>query len=481
MPGPLGPSSIPTPAAPTPPTPTPALTAGTYRHYQVSAINYAGTGPASAMAGASTPVDFDVNSSLIPAGLGEGDSFRLLFLSSTRRALSSIDIADYNTFVQDRATNGHESIQPYANTFRAVGSTGKVDARDNTSTTYTTTSKGVPIYWVAGNKVADDYEDFYDGEWDDEANVTNEAGGTGLDTSDADNFPGTGSRHDGTEKRVSSTLSRALGRNNVAVGRPNSDGSNHGPLSSNTHPPKAALRPVYGLSPVFTVVMATAPDAITNLAATATSSTQIDLDWSAPDANGATISGYRIEVSPDGTSNWTELVASTGTAASSYSHTGLTPGTTRHYRVSAINAIGTGPASNVDGATTPFPPGAPTDLSARAEGATRIDLVWSAPGSDGGGAIRGYRIEVSTNAGAAWTDLVTDTRSTATAYSHTGLTPGAYRHYRVSAINAVGTGPGLQRRRRHHAGRDRLQLGTGSLRPFPRRLLPPAVPLLHEA
>ena len=58
------------------------------------------------------------------------------------------------------------SIRPYSSHFRVVGSTNAVDARDNTSTTYTATDKGVAIYWLNGSKVADDYEDFYDGSWD---------------------------------------------------------------------------------------------------------------------------------------------------------------------------------------------------------------------------------------------------------------------------------------------------------------------------
>ena len=85
-------------------------------------------------------------------------------------------------------------------------------------------------------------------------------------------------------------------------------------------------------------------------------------------------------------------------------------------------------------------PGAPVGLTATASGPTEIGLSWSAPASDGGAAITGYRIEVS-NDGSSWGDLVADTNSTGTTYSHTGLTLGDTRHYRVSAINPAGTGP----------------------------------------
>ena len=84
-------------------------------------------------------------------------------------------------------------------------------------------------------------------------------------------------------------------------------------------------------------------------------------------------------------------------------------------------------------------PGAPTGLTATADGPTEIDLSWTAPSDDGGTDITGYRIEVSTN-GSSWSDLVANTNSTATSYSHTGLTAWSTRHYRVSAINSAGTG-----------------------------------------
>ena len=45
-------------------------------------------------------------------------------------------------------------------------------------------------------------------------------------------------------------------------------------------------------------------------------------------------------------------MADTNSTTISYSHTGLTAGSTRHYRVFAINSAGTGPASSSDSATT---------------------------------------------------------------------------------------------------------------------------------
>ena len=95
--------------------------------------------------------------------------------------------------------------------------------------------------------------------------------------------------------------------------------------------------------------------------------------------------------------------------------------------------------SDVVRITVQSAPGAPTGLTATADGPTEIDLSWTAPSDDGGTDITGYRIKVSTN-GSSWSDLVANTNSTATSYSHTGLTAWSTRHYRVSAINSAGTG-----------------------------------------
>ena len=48
--------------------------------------------------------------SLIPAGLGPGDQFRLLFVSSTTRDATSSDIADYDAHLQSAAAACHDAV-----------------------------------------------------------------------------------------------------------------------------------------------------------------------------------------------------------------------------------------------------------------------------------------------------------------------------------------------------------------------------------
>ena len=115
------------------------------------------------------------------------------------------------------------------------------------------------------------------------------------------------------------------------------------PLQITTTTRDAAYAVAYAIS--------TAPLAITDLAATAAGRTVINLAWTAPDDKGASITGYKIEVSLDN-STWTELIADTASALTTYQHTGLTASSRRYYRVSAINSVGTAVPSNVANATT---------------------------------------------------------------------------------------------------------------------------------
>ena len=130
-----------------------------------------------------------------------------------------------------------------------------------------------------------------------------------------------------------------------------------------------------GLLFVLTTLLATAAEAQTpttlageptNLGATTIGKTRNRLSWTAPaDTGGAdvAITGYKIEYSapdhllPSDTNVWEVLEVDTGSASTTYDHDHeLGPGVRLEYRVSAINALGAGDASNVDDATTPAAP-----------------------------------------------------------------------------------------------------------------------------
>jgi len=88
-------------------------------------------------------------------------------------------------------------------------------------------------------------------------------------------------------------------------------------------------------------VTKTKPSQPTSLVATATSQNQINLSWKVPSNNGGEpITGYKIEAS-EGGGNYQMISQNTATSTT-YSHTGLKPGTSYFYRVYAINSIGTG-------------------------------------------------------------------------------------------------------------------------------------------
>ena len=173
--------------------------------------------------------------------------------------------------------------------------------------------------------------------------------------------------------------------------------------------------------------------------ATSGSTTSLDVTWTAPTNTGPAITSYDLQYREGTSGSFTAGPQNvTGTSAAIAS---LMASTSHQVQVRATNAEGDGawsfPGTGRTGASVP---GAPTSLSATASGSTQIDLSWTAPGSDGGSSITGYKIEVSSDGGANWTVHVATTGNPATTYSHIGLAAGTTRHYRVSAINANGAG-----------------------------------------
>jgi hypothetical protein len=96
------------------------------------------------------------------------------------------------------------------------------------------------------------------------------------------------------------------------------------------------------------------------LVATAVSASEINLSWT---DNANYEAAYVVERSLDGSTGWTELTPTLAADTTSYSDTGLSEGTTYHYRVKATNANGSSGYSNTANATTEASPPPPLTLN----------------------------------------------------------------------------------------------------------------------
>jgi hypothetical protein len=168
---------------------------------------------------------------------------------------------------------------------------------------------------------------------------------------------------------------------------------------------------------------------------------QATVTWSAPAADGGSpLTGYVLEHSEDGGTTWT-ATADVDATHTDYTATGLTNGDTVHFRVSARNAAGTGPAATPQTVTPRTVADAPAPLTATPGDGT-VELNWPTPADDGGAPVTGYRIEISTDDGTSWSTVVADTGSTGTRYVATGLDNGTPVTFRVGALNAAGVSAG---------------------------------------
>ena len=171
------------------------------------------------------------------------------------------------------------------------------------------------------------------------------------------------------------------------------------------------------------------PTAPGNLAASAISTTQINLSWV---DNATNETGYKIERKTGAGGTYAQI-ATAGANATSYNDTGLTTGTTYFYRVRATSSSGDSAYSNEASATTLLSvPGAPTGLTATAISGSQINLSWSDVANE-----TGFKIERKTGAGGTYAQIGT-TGANVTTYSDTGLTAGTTYFYRVRATNASG-------------------------------------------
>jgi hypothetical protein len=170
---------------------------------------------------------------------------------------------------------------------------------------------------------------------------------------------------------------------------------------------------------------------------------QITLNWSAPSVNGGSaITGYKIY---DSSNLTTAKYDGTDNLATTYTINGLTNGTEYTYRVFAINTIGISLVF-ASATTRSGLPGTPTGFTAVAANISAI-LSWTAPSSNGGSAILGYKVY---NAAGQIYDgsnnmFITDigviyTTSGALILTKTltGLVNGTQYTFTIFAVNSVG-------------------------------------------
>jgi len=194
----------------------------------------------------------------------------------------------------------------------------------------------------------------------------------------------------------------------------------------------------------YSASLAAAPVAVPSvpLSPTATPSSQaVALAWSLPASDGGSaITDYKIEYTLSNSTAWT-VFAHTASTTRAANIVGLSNGTQYSFRISAVNAVGTGIASTPVLAT----PVATATLSAPLNligqtGRQSVTLSWQQPSSIPGGAITDYIIESSVNTGTTWS-TVNDGVSAALSSSITGLSSTIAYSFRVKAVNATGTSP----------------------------------------
>lgn len=165
---------------------------------------------------------------------------------------------------------------------------------------------------------------------------------------------------------------------------------------------------------------------------------QIRVTWQAPAFAGSSpISEYRVYRGASPGTETLHAVTAAGTLA--ITDSGLSPGETLSYRVSAVNAIGEGPASASAIGRAPDVPGPPRDVAAEPGPAiASIEVTWDAPADNGGLAITRYFIERAEMDG-EFAPLA-DVPASVTELVDEDLFPLVSYRYRVLARNAVGTG-----------------------------------------
>jgi alpha-galactosidase len=200
-----------------------------------------------------------------------GDQYRLVFHTSATTAATSADIATYNAWVQGLADASPLNIGAiYGATWKVIGSTAAVDARDNTSTNPAVNGSGHAIFLLDGSTlVAINYADLWDGAIQNIINIT-EQGTTWA------YWPWTGTLTDGTAG-TGGSAGNPLGSTGQ-VGQGNASSTTDWVWRVWTMDPPEYLMPMYALSDPLVIILAGATNP-SPANGTTVPAGDVDLSW----------------------------------------------------------------------------------------------------------------------------------------------------------------------------------------------------------
>jgi fibronectin type 3 domain-containing protein len=185
----------------------------------------------------------------------------------------------------------------------------------------------------------------------------------------------------------------------------------------------------------------TPPSTPTGLTATAASSSEINLMWTASTDNVG-VASYQIHRCQGSGCN-SYVTVGTVPPQTSFSDTGLSAATSYTYYLVAADAAGNQSANSATATATTLtssggggdttPPTAPTGLGATVVSSTQINLAWTASTDNVG--VTGYLVERCSGTGC--TNFVQIASPTTTSYSDSTLSASTPYSYRVRATDAA--------------------------------------------
>ena len=163
---------------------------------------------------------------------------------------------------------------------------------------------------------------------------------------------------------------------------------------------------------------------------------QVTVTWAAPYDGGSTITGFGVWTYQGGTLV-SGKVCTGGPTDTSCTVSGLDNGTAYTFRVTASNAIGSGPESDDSDSTTPSTTPAKPAKPTTSHGDTIVAVGWVAP-DDGGSAITTYDV-ATYDGGTLVPAAVCSATAPAVTCDVTGLTNGTAYTFTVTANNLNGS------------------------------------------